>query len=210
MEFVQLQINYADWDDPMVESGRCYEVARKHGKPIILMEPVKGGLLASPPPSVEKIFKDADPNASLASWAIRYAASLDGIITVLSGMSDIAQMKDNLAFMESFEPLTDKEREVISSAQSVLRTIPSIPCTSCAYCMKGCPQTIAIPGIIECMNLINVYDSESAAKNSYYWSTKGNGLNGASACVECGQCEEVCPQHIEIMDVLKKAAVIFD
>lgn len=210
MEFVQLQINYADWDDPMVESGRCYEVARKYGKPIILMEPVKGGLLASPPPSVEKIFKDADPNASLSSWAIRYAASLDGIITVLSGMSNIAQMEDNLAFMGDFKQLSEKEREVISRAQSVLRTIPSIPCTSCAYCMKGCPQTIAIPGIMNCMNLINVYDSEAAAKNSYYWSTKGYHLNGAASCVECGQCEEVCPQHISIMDELKKATVIFD
>jgi len=210
MEFVQLQINYADWDNPMIESKLCYEVARKHGKPVVIMEPVKGGLLASPPPNVEKIFKDANPNASLPSWAIRYAASLDGIITVLSGMSSVEQLEDNISYMGKFEPLSEKERETINMAQSVLSTIPSIPCTSCDYCMEGCPQSIAIPGIFKSMNMINIYNNVQAAKNSYTWNTKGNHLNGASACISCGHCESVCPQHINIIDELKKAAAIFE
>jgi len=210
MEFVQLQINYADWDNPMIESRLCYQVARKHGKPIVIMEPVKGGLLASPPPDVEKIFKDANPGASLPSWAIRYAASLEGVITVLSGMSSMEQLEDNISYMERFEPLSEKERETINTALSVLSTIPSIPCTSCAYCMDGCPQSIAIPGIFKSMNMINIYNNVQAAKNSYKWNTKGNNLNGASACIECGHCESVCPQHINIVDELKKAAEVFE
>lgn len=210
MEFVQLQINYADWDNPMIESKLCYETARKHGKSIIIMEPVKGGLLASPPPAVESIFKEADKDASLASWAIRFAASLDGIITVLSGMSDIAQMENNLSFMENFIPLSEKDYEVISKAQDVLKTIPSIQCTACTYCMKGCPKSIAILGILKSMNMINVYKNETAAKNSYIWNTKLSRLNGASSCIACGECEKVCPQHIKIIDELKKAAEVFE
>jgi Predicted oxidoreductases of the aldo/keto reductase family len=210
MEFVQLQINYADWDNPMIESKLCYEVARKHGKPVVIMEPVKGGILASPPPAVDRILKEANLNASLSSWAIRYAASLDGIITVLSGMSNLAQMEDNLSYMENFEPLSGKECEIINRAQLVLGTIPSIPCTSCAYCMAGCPQSIAIPGIFKSVNMINIYNNEQAAKGSYAWNTKANHLNGASACIACGQCESVCPQHIKIIDELKKAATVFE
>ncbi len=210
MEFVQLQINYADWDNPMIESKLCYEVARKHGKSIIIMEPVKGGLLASPPPAVEKIFKDADSSASLPSWAIRYAASLEGVITVLSGMSNVAQMEDNISFMENFKHLSEKEHEIISVAQKTLSIIPSIPCTSCSYCMPGCPQSIAIPGIFKSMNMKSIYNNEQAATGSYNWNTKGNGLSGAGACIACGKCEKVCPQHIKIIDELKKAAEIFE
>jgi len=210
MEFVQLQINYADWNNPMIESRLCYEVARKHGKPIIIMEPVKGGMLASPPPTVSKILKDANPKVSLPSWAIRFAASLDGIITVLSGMSNLEQMEDNLSFMSNFEPLSENEHDIIKRAQVEISKVPSIPCTSCAYCMAGCPQSIAIPGIFKAMNLINVYSNEQAAKGTYGWNTKGSKLNGASSCIACGQCEKVCPQHIKIIDELKKAAVIFD
>jgi predicted aldo/keto reductase-like oxidoreductase len=206
MEFVQLQINYADWDNPRIESRLCYETARKHGKPVIVMEPVKGGLLASPPPAVGKVFKDANAGASLSSWAIRFAASLDGIITVLSGMSNIEQMEDNLSFMKDFKPLSKDELEAINKAQSVLGGIPSVPCTSCAYCMDGCPQSIAIPGIFGAMNMLTVYKDEGAAKGSYYWSTKGAHLNDASACIECGHCESVCPQHISIIEELKNAA----
>ena len=206
MEFVQLQINYADWDNPRIESRLCYEVARKHGKPVIIMEPVKGGLLASPPPAVGKILKDADPGASTASWAMRFAASLDGVITVLSGMSDMAQMEDNISYMSDFKPLSKAERETISRAQSAISDIASIPCTSCAYCMDGCPQSIAIPGIFGAMNMLTVYKDEQAAKGSYFWSTKGINLSDASACIECGHCESVCPQHISIIEELKNAA----
>ncbi len=210
MDFVQLQINYADWNNPMVESRLCYEVARKHGKPVVVMEPVKGGILATPPPPVEEILKTSDPDASLPSWAIRYAASLDGVITVLSGMSDLAQIEDNMSYMKMFKSLNEAEIDVIHKAQAILATIPSIPCTACRYCMDGCPQSIAIPGILKSMNMIAIYGNQQAAKGSYGWNTKGNHLNGASACIACSHCESVCPQHIRIIDELKKAAEIFD
>ncbi|MGE4354141.1 MAG: aldo/keto reductase [Oscillospiraceae bacterium] len=206
MEFVQLQINYGDWDEPAVESRLCYETARRHGKPVIIMEPLKGGMLASPPPAVAEILQKAEPNASLASWGIRYAASLEGIITVLSGMSNVEQMEDNIAYMRDFKPLNAQEQAVIRKAQAVLKTIPVIPCTTCRYCMPGCPQSIAIPGIFEAMNIYQVYHDPNIAKFKYMWHTDAQGLSKASVCVECGQCESVCPQHISIIDELKKAA----
>ena len=144
MEFVQLQINYADWENPAVQSRACYEVARKHGKLVIIMEPVKGGMLATPPESVEKILKNAEPDASPASWAVRFAANLEGVITVLSGMSNVEQMQDNLSYMKTFDGLSEKEKETLDKAQEELKKIPLIPCTTCNYCAKVCPQHIKI------------------------------------------------------------------
>jgi len=191
MEFVQLQINYADWENSMIQSRACYEVARKHGKPVIVMEPVRGGQLANLPPQVEKIFTDANADASLSSWAIRYAASMEGIITVLSGMSNLEQLRDNMSYMKDFQPLTDSERAVVAKAQEALAAIPQIPCTNCQYCVKGCPMGINIPGTFKAMNMINVYDNVKGAKGSYAFATKTMGK--ASECVACGQCEGVCP-----------------
>ena len=171
MEFVQLQINYADWESGSVESRKCWEVARKHGKPVIIMEPVKGGILASPPPAVEEIFKAADPNASVSSWAIRFAASLEGVITVLSGMSNIAQMEDNLSYMADFKPLSEEERKVMDKAQETLAAIPSIPCTSCGYCIPGCPMNINIRGIFSAMNTNLIYGNLEKAKFDYGFQT---------------------------------------
>ena len=145
MEFVQLQINYADWEDDNVQSRRCYEVARKHNKPVIIMEPVKGGLLADPPETVAQVLKAAAPEKNLPSWALRFAASLEGIITVLSGMSTLEQMEQNLATMEEFSPLSAQEQAVVAQAREALVSLPSIPCTSCQYCVKGCPAGIPIP-----------------------------------------------------------------
>lgn len=207
-EFVQLQINYADWESESVQSRKCYEVARKHGKPVIIMEPVKGGSLANLPDSVASVFKAADPNASLSSWAIRFAASLDGLITVLSGMSTLDQMKDNLSYMEHFKPLSDAERQVIADAQKAMDALPSIPCTGCQYCMKGCPQNINIPGIFSNVNTYLIYNNLAGAKGSYGWSTS-NGKK-ASDCIACGQCEAACPQHISVIDELKKAAELLE
>ena len=154
VDFIQLQINYADWENPSVTSRANYEVARKHGVPIVVMEPVKGGTLANPPMSVQEILKAADPGASLPSWAIRYVASLPGILTVLSGMSNIEQMKDNLSYMKpsAFKPLSKEEQEVIAKAQEALAAIPSIPCTGCNYCAPGCPMNIPIPDIFSARN----------------------------------------------------------
>lgn len=206
MEFVQLQINYADWENPAIQSRACYEVARKHGKPVIIMEPVKGGMLATPPAPVTKVLKDAEPDASEASWAVRFAASLKGVITVLSGMSNVAQMKDNLSYMKTFDGLSDKEKETLDKAQEEMKKIPLIPCTTCNYCAKVCPKEIGISGSFTAMNYLTLYGSKPQALHQENWLVDGHGRKSATECVKCGKCEEVCPQHIKIRDELEKVA----
>lgn len=204
MEFVQLQINYADWDYPAVQSRRCYEVARKHGKPVIIMEPVKGGMLANPPESVQKILKDAEPEMSVASWAIRFAAHLEGVITVLSGMSNVEQMQDNLSYMKDFEGLTDAEEATLKQAQEALAKIPLIPCTTCNYCAKVCPMNIGVSGSFTAMNYYTLYKDLAAAKHQENWLVTGHGKKKAAECIKCGACEKACPQHIKIREELVK------
>ena len=208
MEFVQLQINYADWESPSIQSRECFEVAKKHQKPVVIMEPVKGGSLAEPPQAMAALLKKANPNVSCSSWAIRYAASLDNIITVLSGMSTLEQMQDNLATMDSFAPLDAGEQQIISEAQEILAGIPNIPCTDCQYCLKSCPQKINIPLILKAMNTSLVYDNLQGAKGNYAWAL----LNGAkgSECIACGNCESACPQHISVAEELKKAVTLLE
>lgn len=206
MEFVQLQINYADWENPAVQSRACYETARKHGKAVVIMEPVKGGMLANPPESVQAIFKEAEADHSIASWAVRFAADLDGIITVLSGMSNMEQMEDNLSYMKDFTGLTDKQREVIKAAQEELNRMPLIPCTTCNYCAKVCPMEIGISGTFTAMNELLLYQNLEAAQRQEGWLVGGHGRKKAEECVGCGKCEDVCPQHISIREELKKAA----
>lgn len=206
MEFVQLQINYADWDNPAIQSRRCYEVARKHGKPVIVMEPVKGGMLATPPAPVEQILKASDPQASNASWAIRFAADLDGVITVLSGMSSLEQMEDNLACMKRFSGLTTVQKQTIVQAQEALAEIPLIPCTNCNYCAKVCPKNIGISGSFTAMNYLTLYSSKETAVNQENWLVGRHGKNRANECIKCGKCEQACPQHIHIRDELEQVS----
>ena len=206
MEFVQLQINYGDWENPAIQSRACYETARKYDKPVIIMEPVKGGMLANPPESVREILKAAEPESSCASWAVRFAANLDGLVTVLSGMSSVEQMEDNLSYMKDFKKLTPKQEEIIEKAREALAKIPIIPCTTCNYCAKVCPQDIGISGSFTAMNYLTLYGDKDAAKHQENWLVNMHGRKPAAACVKCGACEKACPQHIKIRDELEKVA----
>lgn len=204
MEFVQLQINYADWNESNVQSRLCAEVAKKHNKPIIIMEPVKGGLLATPPQQIEDLLKGYNSEASCSSWAIRFAASQDNLITVLSGMSNIEQMEDNLKTMTNFQPINEDEMTIIEKAQEILASIESIPCTNCKYCVKDCPMQIVIPGIFQSMNRYYLFNNLTASKSNYAFQTRNGGK--ASTCIGCGSCEMACPQHIQIIDKLQEIA----
>lgn len=203
-EFVQLQINYADWENSSIQSRGCYEVARKYNMPIVVMEPVKGGMLANPPKPVKEIFDEASDD-SYASWALRFAADLDGIITVLSGMSNVEQMEDNIASMKDFTKLNDSQRKVLEKAQYALSQIPIIPCTTCNYCSKVCPMDIGISGSLASLNHYTLYNDLDAAKGRENWLVGGHAKKSANECIKCGACEQVCPQHIEIRKLLDEA-----
>ena len=207
-EFVQLQLNYADWENPDVCSRRCWEVARAHGKSVVVMEPVKGGTLANPPEQVAALLKEAAPDMSVASWAVRYCASLDGILTVLSGMSNVEQMEDNLSYMKDFRPLDEKEQAVICKVQEELAKIDQIPCTACRYCTEGCPMQIPIPDIFSARNLQTLWQQDERARKEYANDTKDKGK--ASDCIACGQCEAACPQQIPVISKLAECAEVFD
>ena len=204
-EFVQLQINYADWFSGDIQSRRVYEIARKYNKPVVIMEPVKGGLLADPPEAVAKILKNAAPDVSYASWAIRFAASHEGVLTVLSGMSNVEQMKDNISYMKDFRELSPSEQDVISQAQAEIAKYPLIPCTDCKYCTKVCPMNIGIPATFSAMNMLILYNDLTRAQGREKFHVTGMGKELAENCIKCGQCEEVCPQHIEIRKYLEEA-----
>ena len=202
VEFVQLQINYQDWEAKNVQSRANYEVARRHGLPIVVMEPVKGGGLANPPKEVRELLHGANPSASFASWAIRFVASLDGILAVLSGMSDTAQMRDNLSYMTDFQPLSRDEQETIHQAQVFFNSVKSIPCTACRYCVEGCPQGIPIPDIFAARNRQTVWGQLEEGRKAYREILEKG--PGADACVRCGKCVSTCPQKIQVIEELKK------
>ena len=206
IEVVQLQFNYADFEDPSVQSRKCYEVCRKFQKPIIVMEPVKGGTLANLPQTAKEVL-DALHGGSPASYAIRFAAGFPGIMMVLSGMSDLSQMQENIDFMKDFKPLDERELAAIQKVQEILKNKNLIPCTACRYCTDNCPQHISIPDLFAAMNHKQLYHDENA--DSSYSSHTAPGSR-ASDCVKCGKCEQACPQHLPIRELLVKAAEEFD
>ena len=209
VEFVQIQLNYADWNNPVVQSGRLYEILRDRGIPIIVMEPVKGGTLATLKPELEAMYRGLRPEASMASWALRFVGSLPGVMTILSGMSSDEQMRDNLATFADFQPLTEQERDAVEKVTAIMLDIPLIGCTACRYCVDGCPMGISIPDVFRAMNTRTLYNEQFRPK-TFYRNLISQGHGKASACVQCGQCEGVCPQHLPIIDLLKQAAEAFE
>ena len=209
VEFVQIQLNYADWDNPVVQSGKLYGILRRRNIPMIIMEPVKGGTLATLKPELEAMFRAARPDASIASWALRFVASLPGVMTVLSGMSSDAQMQDNLKTFTRFEPLTEAEKQLVDEVRVIIMGVPQIGCTACRYCTDGCPMHIAIPDVFKAINTMNLYNEVFRPK-CFYGDLIGLGHGRASDCVACGQCESVCPQHLPIIDLLKSASERLD
>ncbi len=198
-EFVQLQINYADWENPGVASRKNWGICKAHGKPVVIMEPVKGGILANPIPEVKAVFDREGSGRSYASWALRYAASLDNILAVLSGMSDVSQMEDNLRSIRDI-PLKEEEYRLIHEAQDALNADKSIPCTACHYCTEGCPMNIPIP---EIFNVVNRRKGSPEFRTLREYSIVTQGRGKAGECIACGQCQGVCPQHLPIIDLLK-------
>ena len=210
MEFVQLQINYLDWDSEGIQSRKCYETAVKHNIPVIVMEPVKGGTLANVPEPVEQMFKEYDKDASIASWAIRFAASLENVVMVLSGMSNMEQLQDNLGYMKELVPLSDEEQQLIGKAVEIINGNIAIPCTACEYCVEGCPKKIAIP------KYFSLYNADKQEVKEKGWTPQGeyydrltNIFGKAGDCVACGQCEKACPQHLPIIEHLREVAGYF-
>ncbi len=211
MEFVQLQINYLDWESEWVRSRECYEVAVKHGKPVIVMEPVKGGTLANVPAEAKALFDELDPSMSVPSWGIRFAASLPGVMLVLSGMSNIAQMQDNMSYMKDFTPLTEDEKKVCFKVADIINSQITVPCTACSYCTGGCPQKIAIPQYFSMYNedMRENMDEKGWTVNMSNYETLTHSFGSAGECIECGQCESVCPQHLTIIKYLKDVAAYY-
>lgn len=210
VEYVQLQINYLDWDDKSVQARECYEVAKKHGKPVIVMEPVKGGALANIPEKAGKLLSDREPELSVASWAIRFAATLENVMMVLSGMSNQEQMEDNLSFMKEFKPLSKEEMgEVFQAAQIIKETI-AIPCTACKYCIDGCPKKICIPDYFALYNELERFGKGRLPRLQSEYKELSGEHGKASDCIGCGKCEQHCPQHLEIRTYLEKIAGVME
>lgn len=205
MEFVQLQMNYLDWESAEVQSRKCYEVAIKHGKPVIVMEPVKGGALADVPAEVRESFAAYHPDLSVPSWAIRFVASLDNVAMVLSGMSNMEQLMDNISYMKEFVPMNAEETELVHKAAEMIKDSIAIPCTGCSYCIEGCPMQIAIPDLFRVYNKSKRGEITDVEANEEYRQLTESG-GKARECLACGQCQVACPQHLEIINYLKDVA----
>ena len=210
-EYVQLQLNYLDWDSLGVQSRACYEVAAKHGKPVIVMEPVKGGTLAKVPERLEALFREREPEMSAASWAIRFAASQENVMMVLSGMSNMEQLLDNTGYMKDFRPMNADELALMKQAAAILNESIAIPCTGCSYCTVNCPRRIAIPKYFSLYNadMQEIEEKGWTPQGSYYQNLTLR-FGKASSCIKCGRCEAMCPQHLPIRRYLQDVAKHFE
>lgn len=207
VEVVQIQLNYVDFDDPSVEARKCLEICRKYNKPAIIMEPVKGGSLVNLPEEAQKVFDELN-GGSNASYAIRFAASQEGVMMVLSGMGNMEMMNDNISYMKDFQPLNEEEQAAVDKVCTIFRNLGAIPCTACRYCTEVCPQGISIPDLFACLNAKKIFNNWNTG---YYYNnihTKNGGK--ASDCIKCGQCEDICPQHLKIRDLLEDVAKEFE
>ena len=207
IEVVQIQFNYLDYDDIAVQSRKCYEVCRKHGKPVLVMEPVKGGSLVNLPEEAKKVLDDLH-GGSPASYAIRFAAGFPGMMVVLSGMSDLEQMKDNLSYMRDFKPLNETELAAVNKVQEIFHKMNMIPCTACRYCVEGCPKQISIPDLFAIMNIKQLHHDWNA--DYYYEEVHTAPGRRASDCLKCGKCEKICPQHLPNRKLLEEIPKEFD
>lgn len=211
MEFVQLQINYLDWEDPTIQSRKCYEAARKYGCKVLVMEPVKGGTLANLPEEAAALLKTTSPSASLPSWAIRFSAGLDGVAMVLSGMSTLEQVQDNTSFMAEFHPLTQSEQDILRQAADIIHANTAIACTACRYCTTECPKKIAIPDYFGLYNNYKRLENTGYMYNQKVYYANLAAVHGkASDCIGCGRCERNCPQRLPIRELLKQVAVVLE
>ena len=206
MEFVQIQLNYLDRTNPVVQSQRLYDILAKRNIPIIVMEPIRGGMLASMAPEIEAKFKAARPDKSVASWALRFVGTLPGVMTILSGMSNEEQMEDNIGTFTDFEPLSEDEKRIVDEVTDEILSMAQIGCTACKYCVDGCPMSISIPDVFRTINTLRRYPDDWRSKNFYSGLIQRSGK--ASDCIGCGQCEGVCPQHLPIIELLKEASQI--
>ena len=210
IELVQIQLNYVDWDSDSIQSGKCYDVICKHNKPVVVMEPIKGGTLINVPDEVKEMFKQSEPDLSVASWAIRFAASQSQVMMVLSGMSSYEQLDDNTSYMQDFKPLSEEQMALTAKAAEIINSTIAVPCTACRYCVKGCPQKIAIPEYFSLFNSKRRFGKDGFVSEVAYYFNLCAEHGKASDCIECKKCEKICPQHIKVSEVMKEVAKEFE